>query len=55
MVEYAVLLAQNATDIVGMTAHDAAAWVSGLNWVKIGTAILVLASARVVIWAFSGR
>lgn len=55
MVEYAVLLSQNASEIMGMTGGDVAAWVSGLNWIRIGTAILALGSVRVIIWAFGGR
>jgi hypothetical protein len=55
MVEYAVLLAHNTSEIVGMTASDISAWLAGLNWARIGTAALALASVRVVIWAFGGR
>lgn len=53
MVEYAVLLAHNASDVVGL--GDVLSWASGLNWARIGIAALALISLRMVIWAFQGR
>ena len=55
MVEYAVLLAHNTFNVLGLTANDVSAMVAGLNWARIGVAMLALASLRVVIWAFGGR
>ena len=55
MVEYAVLLAQNSSDLVSMTANDVLSWASGLDWVRIGIAALGLISLRLGIWAFMGR
>ena len=55
MVEYAILLAQNTTDIVSMTSRDIAAWMSGLNWARIGISALGLISLRMAIRAFTGR
>ena len=55
MVEYAILLAQNTTDILGMTGRDVVAWVNGLNWVRIGLGALGLISLRMAIRAFTGR
>jgi hypothetical protein len=55
MVEYAVLLAHNASDVVGLAGSDVLSWASGLNWVRIGIVALVLISLRMGIWAFKGR
>ena len=55
MVEYAILLAQNTTDIISMTGRDVVAWVSALNWAKIGIGALGLLSLRMAIRAFTGR
>ena len=55
MVEYAILLAQNTTDILSMTGRDVLSWVSGLNWARIGIGALVLLSFRMAIRAFTGR
>ena len=55
MVEYAILLAQNSSDILGMTGRDVISWVSGLNWAKIAIGALGLVSFRMAIRAFSGR
>jgi hypothetical protein len=55
MVEYAVLLAQNTTDILGGTGRDVLAWVNGLNWVRIGIGALGLISLRMAVRALSGR
>jgi len=55
MVEYAVLLAHNASNVVGLTANDVVSWASGLNWARIGIAALALISLRMGIWALKGR
>jgi hypothetical protein len=55
MVEYAILLAQNTTDIVSMTGRDVVSWVSGLNWARIGIGALGLISLRMAVRAFTGR
>ena len=55
MVEYAILLAQNTTDIIGMTGRDIVSWVSALNWAKIGIGALGLVSIRMAFRAFTGR
>jgi hypothetical protein len=55
MVEYAVLLAHNASDVVSLASSDVLSWASGLNWAKIGIAALALISLRMGIWAFKGR
>lgn len=54
MVEYAVLLAQNASNIMSVAGNDVVTWASG-NWAKIGIAALALISLRMGIWAFKGR
>jgi hypothetical protein len=55
MVEYAVLLAHNASNAVSLAGNDVLSWASGLNWAKIGTAAVALVSLRMGIWAFRGR
>jgi hypothetical protein len=55
MAEYAILLAQNTTDILGMTGRNVVAWVNGLNWAVIGIGALGLLSFRMAIRAFTGR
>jgi hypothetical protein len=55
MVEYAILLAQNTTDIISITGRDVVAWVSGLNWARIGIGALGLISFRMAVRAFSRR
>ena len=56
MVEYAVLLAHNASDVVSLMGSDVLSWASGLNWARIGiAAALALISLRMGIWAIKGR
>lgn len=55
MVEYAILLAQNTTDILSVTGRDVLSWASGLNWAGIGIGALGLISFRMAIRAFTGR
>jgi hypothetical protein len=55
MVEYAVLLAHHASNVVGSAGSDVLFWASGLDWAKIGIAALALVTIRMGIWAFSGR
>jgi Flp pilus assembly pilin Flp len=55
MVEYAVLLAFNASNVVTLVGNDVVFWVSGPNWPKIAIAALALISLRMGIWAFKGR
>jgi hypothetical protein len=55
MVEYAVLLAQSTSNSLSLAGHDVMAWASGLNWVRIGVAVLALFTLRAGIWAFGGR
>jgi hypothetical protein len=55
MVEYAILLAHNTTNIFGMTGRDVLAWVEGLNWSMIAIGALGLISLRMTIRAFSRR
>jgi hypothetical protein len=55
MVEYAVLLAHNASDIVSLAGTDLLTWASELNWPRLGLAALALISLRLGIWAFKGR
>ena len=55
MVEYAILLAQNTTDILSITGRDVLSWVSGLNWARIVIGALGLLSFRLAIRAFTGR
>ena len=55
MVEYAILLAHNTTDILSMTGRDVLSWLSGLNWASIGIGALALLSLRMAIRAFTGR
>ena len=55
MVEYAILLANNTTDVLSMTGRDVHAWLSGLNWARIGIGALALLSFRMAIRAFTGR
>jgi hypothetical protein len=54
MVEYAILLAQNTTDILSVTGRDVLSWVS-MNWGRIGIGALVLLSFRMAVRAFTGR
>ena len=54
MVEYAILLAQNTTDILSMTGRDVLSWLS-VNWARIGIGALGLLSFRMAIRAFTGR
>jgi hypothetical protein len=54
MVEYAILLAQNTTDILSVTGRDVLSWVS-VNWGRIGIGALVLLSFRMAFRAFTGR
>ena len=54
MVEYAILLAQNTTEILSVTGRDVLSWVS-VNWARIGIGALVLLSFRMAIRAFTGR
>jgi hypothetical protein len=54
MVEYAILLAQNTTDVLSVTGRDVLSWVS-VNWGRIGIGALVLLSLRMAIRAFTGR
>ncbi len=55
MVEYAVLLAHNASQVVGLASTDVLSWASGLNWAQIGIAALALITLRIGIWAVKGR
>ena len=55
MVEYAFLLAHNASDVIGLAGSDVLSWASGLNWARIVIAALALISLRMGIWAFKGR
>ena len=55
MVEYAILLAQNTTDILGMTGRDVMSWVHGLNWARVGIGALGLISLRMAVRALTGR
>jgi hypothetical protein len=55
MVEYAVLLAYNASNTVSLMSSDVLSWASGLNGVRIGIAALALISLRMGIWALKGR
>lgn len=54
MVEYAILLAQNTTDMIGMTGRDVVSWLSA-NWATIGIGALGLVSFRMAFRAFTGR
>ena len=54
MVEYAVLLAHNATGVVGPAVSEVLSWASG-NWARIVIAALALISLRIGIYAFKGR
>ena len=56
MVEYAVLLAYNASDAVSLLrSGEVLSWASGLDGTKIVIAALALLSLRMGIWAFKGR
>jgi hypothetical protein len=52
MVEYAVLLAHDATGFFTGVRSDAYAWASTLDWNKIGYVVLALAVLRLATWAF---
>ena len=54
MVEYAILLAHNASGTLSLVGGDALSW-AGSNWATIGIAALALVSVRMGIWAFKGR
>jgi hypothetical protein len=55
MVEYAVLVAHNATAVIGSFTNSATLWLSRLNWEVIGYAAMVLAGAWFVTWAVKPR
>jgi len=55
MVEYAFLLAHNASDVVSLVSSNVRSWASELTWARIGIAALALISLRMGIWAFKGR
>jgi hypothetical protein len=49
MVEYALILAHNATSLV---PQNLMAWVSQVRWESLGYAALALVALRVAVWAF---
>jgi hypothetical protein len=55
MVEYAVLLAHNASNVLTLAGTDVMAWASGLDWARIALAVVGLVTLRMGIWAFRGR
>jgi hypothetical protein len=55
MVEYAVLLAHNASDVVSLVSSNVHYWASELTWARIGIAALALISLRMGIWAVKRR
>jgi len=54
MVEYAVLLAQNTSNVLSVAGNNVLSWASG-NWATIVTAALALISLRIGIYALKGR
>jgi hypothetical protein len=55
MVEYAVLLAHNASDVVSLVSSNVRSWALELTWARIGIAALALISLRMGIWVLKGR
>ena len=55
MVEYALLLAHNTSNLLTLAGTDVVAWASGLNWARIALAFVGLVTLRMGIWAFKGR
>ena len=55
MVEYAVLLAYNASDAVSLFPGEVVSWASRLDGTKVGIAAVALISLRMGVWAFKGR
>ena len=55
MVEYALLLAHNTSNLLTLAGTDVVAWASGLNWARIALALVGLVTLRMGIWAFKGR
>jgi len=55
MVEYAVLLAHNASSVLTLAGNDVLSWASDLNWARITLALLGLVTLRLGVWAFRGR
>jgi hypothetical protein len=49
MVEYALILAHNATSLV---PQNLASWVSQVRWESLGYAALGLVALRIAVWAF---
>jgi hypothetical protein len=52
MVEYAILIARNATSIV---PSDIVSWLSQLHWGTLGYVALALVTLRFAVWAFRPR
>ncbi len=55
MVEYAALLAHNASNVLSLAGNDVLSWASGLNWARITLALVALVTLRMGVWAFWGR
>ena len=55
MVEYAVLLAQNATDVMSMAGNNVLALASEFTWARAGIVALALLSLHMGISVFKRR
>jgi hypothetical protein len=52
MVEYAVLLGRNASNLVSLTGTNLVTWISGLDWNVVGLAVLALITLRMGVVIF---
>jgi hypothetical protein len=55
MVEYAVLLAQNATDVMSLAGNNLLSWASEFTWARAGIVALALLSIHMGISVFKQR